>query len=106
MSQYKQKTQHPSHHLHTHTTYFNTPRLNRHYLNNGRNTTNIPTDPHTVTTTDIQYYYHIIRNTFGANLPIDFLSFIVLCTFIYVYVSYVLWFVCIVSFSTYIYNMQ
>ena len=34
-SQYKQKTQHPSHH-------------------NGRYTTNIPTDPHTVTTTDIK----------------------------------------------------
>ena len=29
-SQYKQKTQHPSHPLHKHTTYFNTPRL-KHY---------------------------------------------------------------------------
>ena len=30
-SQYKQKTQHPSHPLHKHTTYFNTPRLkNKH----------------------------------------------------------------------------
>ena len=48
-SQYKQKTQHPSHPLHKHTTYFNTPRLK-----NGRYTTNIPTDPHTVTTTDIK----------------------------------------------------
>ena len=27
-SQYKQKTQHPSHPLHTHKTYINTPRLN------------------------------------------------------------------------------
>ena len=27
-SQYEQKTQHPSHPLHKHTTYFNTPRLN------------------------------------------------------------------------------
>ena len=27
-SQSKQKTQHPSYHLHKHTTYFNTPRLN------------------------------------------------------------------------------
>ena len=27
-SQYKQKTQHPSHPLHKHTTHFNTPRLN------------------------------------------------------------------------------
>ena len=26
-SQYKQKTQHPSHPLHKHTTYFNTPRF-------------------------------------------------------------------------------
>ena len=34
-SQYKQKTQHPSHPLHKHTT-------------------NIPKDPHTVTTTDIK----------------------------------------------------
>ena len=45
-SQYKQKTQHPSRPLHKHTTYFNTPRL-KHYFNNGRYTTNIPTDPHT-----------------------------------------------------------
>ena len=30
-SQYKQKTQHPSHPLHKHTTYFNTPRL-KHYF--------------------------------------------------------------------------
>ena len=28
-SQYKQKTQHPSHPLHKHTTYFNTPRLKK-----------------------------------------------------------------------------
>ena len=26
---YKQKTQHPSHPLHKHTTYFNTPRLKK-----------------------------------------------------------------------------
>ena len=52
-SQYKQKTQHPSHPLHKHTTYFNTPRLKKPTIfNNGRYTTNIPTDPHTVTTTD------------------------------------------------------
>ena len=31
-SQYKHKTQHPSHPLHKHTTYFNTPRLNKHYF--------------------------------------------------------------------------
>ena len=54
-SQYKQKTQHPSHPLHKHTTYFNTPRLKKTTIfNNGRYTTNIPTDPHTVTTTDIK----------------------------------------------------
>ena len=29
-SQYKQKTQHPSHPQHKHTTYFNTPRLKKH----------------------------------------------------------------------------
>ena len=57
-SQYKQqtKTQHPSHSLQKHTTYFNTPRLNT-IFNNGRYTTNIPTDPHTVTTTDIKHIH-------------------------------------------------
>ena len=50
-SQYKQKTQHPQH---KHTTYFNTPRLKSTIFNNGRYTTNIPTDPHTVTTTAIK----------------------------------------------------
>ena len=54
-SQYKQKTQHPSHPLHKHTTYFNTPRQKKTTIfNNGRYTTNIPTYPHTVTTTDIK----------------------------------------------------
>ena len=49
-SQYKQKTQHPSHPLHKHTTFFNTPRLKTTTIfNNGRYTTNIPTDPHTIT---------------------------------------------------------
>ena len=32
VSQYKQKTQHPSHPVHKHTTYFNTPRLKTHYF--------------------------------------------------------------------------
>ena len=41
--QYKQKTQHPSHPLHKHTTYFNTPRLKNTIFNNGRYTTNITT---------------------------------------------------------------
>ena len=49
-SQYKQKTQHPSHPLHKHTTYFNTPRLKNTIFNYDRYTTNIPTDPHTITT--------------------------------------------------------
>ena len=31
-SQYIQKTQHPSHPIHKHTTYFNTPRLKKHYF--------------------------------------------------------------------------
>ena len=54
-SQYKQKTQHPSYPLHKHTTYFNTPRLKTPTIfNNGRYTTNFPTDPYTVTTTDIK----------------------------------------------------
>ena len=51
-SKYKQKTQHPSHPLHKHTTYFNTQRLKKTIFNNGRYTTNIPTD--TVTTSDIK----------------------------------------------------
>ena len=44
-SQYKQKTQHPSHLLHKYTTYFNTPRLKTTIFNNGYYTTNIPRDP-------------------------------------------------------------
>ena len=54
-SQYNQKTQHPSHPLHKHTTYFNTPKAKKsHIFNNGRYTTIFPTYPHTVTTTDIK----------------------------------------------------
>ena len=41
-------------HLHKHTTYFNTPRLKNTIFNNGRYTTNIPTDPNTITTADIK----------------------------------------------------
>ena len=51
---YQQKIQHPSHSLHKHTTYFNNPRLNNTIFNNGRYTTNITTDTHSVTTTDIK----------------------------------------------------
>ena len=63
-SQYKQKTQHPSHPLHKHTTSIPSPTQIHNILqlskakntifNNGRYTTNIPTDPHTVTTTYIK----------------------------------------------------
>ena len=53
-SHYKKKTQHPSHPLHKHTTYFNNPRLKYTIFNKGRYTTNIPTDPHTITTPDIK----------------------------------------------------
>ena len=63
-SQYKQKTQHPSHPLHKHITYFNPPRLKNTIFNNGRYTTNIPTDPHIITTTDIKQtcaiYKHLL----------------------------------------------
>ena len=48
-SQYKQKTQHPSHLLQKLTPYFNTPRQKTPFL-----TTNIPTNPHTIATTDIK----------------------------------------------------
>ena len=61
VSQYKQK-----HNIdHTLTqTYFNTARLRKTTIfNNGRYTTNIHTDPHTITTTDIKtncdIYIHI-----------------------------------------------
>ena len=51
-SQYKQKTQHPSHPLHKILQHSKAKKS--HYFNNGRYTTDIPTDPHTVTTTDIK----------------------------------------------------
>ena len=44
-SHYKQKTQHPSHSLHKHTTYFNTARLKNTIFNNGRYTSNFPQTP-------------------------------------------------------------
>ena len=45
-TQCKQKIQHPSHPLHKHTTYFNSPRLKNTIFNNGRYTTNIPPHNH------------------------------------------------------------
>ena len=62
--QYKQKTQHPSHPLHKHTTYFNTPRLKPTIFTNGRYTTNIRTDPPPpTTTTDIKTNMHHIHTS-------------------------------------------
>ena len=65
-SQYKQKTQHQSHPLHKHTTYFKTPRLKKTLIfNNVRYTVNITTEPHTINITDIKtcaiYNYKIQR---------------------------------------------
>ena len=62
-SQYKQKTQHPSHLLHKHTTYFNTPRLKNTIFYNSRYTINFPTDPHTVATTGIKTNMHNIHTS-------------------------------------------
>ena len=46
---------HNIHHITSPTqTYFKTPRVKNAIFNNGCYTTNIPTDPHTVTTTDIK----------------------------------------------------
>ena len=58
--QYNQKTQHPSHSLHKHTPYFNTPRLKKHYFQQRLLQNNI----YTVTTTDIKQssaiYIHLL----------------------------------------------
>ena len=46
-SQYKQKTQHPSHPLHKHTTYFNTPRLKKTlFLTTAATQQTFPQTPH------------------------------------------------------------
>ena len=65
------ETLHPSHPLHKHTTYFNTPRLKKPTIfNNGRYTTNIPTDSHTMTTTDIKTtMHHIHTSIVSRHLP-------------------------------------
>ena len=70
-SQYEQQTQNPSHPLHKHsTTCFNIPRLiNPTIFNNNHYTTNIPTDPHTITTTDIKTNMrHIHRSIVSRHL--------------------------------------
>ena len=53
-SQYKQKTQHPSHPLHKHTTYFNTPRLKKHYFEQRPLHNKHSHRPPHITTTDIK----------------------------------------------------
>ena len=54
-SQIRQKAQYPSHPLYRYTTHNTSPRLMKPTtLNNSRYTTNIPTDPCTVTTADIK----------------------------------------------------
>ena len=54
-SQVRQKAQYPLHPLHRYTTHNNSQRLKKHTIfNNSQYTTNIPTDPCTVTTADIK----------------------------------------------------
>ena len=53
-SQYKHITHHPSHPLHKHTPYFNTPRLKTHYILQGPLQNKPSLRPHKVTTTDIK----------------------------------------------------
>ena len=51
------------------TQTFNTRRLKKTIFNNGRYTANIPTDPHTVTTTDIKTNMrHIHRSIVSRHL--------------------------------------
>ena len=65
----QKKTQQPSHPLHKRTTYFNTPRLKNTIFNNGCYTTNIPTDPHTITTTDIKTNVRHIHTSIDSRHP-------------------------------------
>ena len=63
-SQIRQKAQYPSHPLHKYTTYNNSQRLMKPTtFNNSRYTTNIPTDPCTVTTADIKANMRDIHTT-------------------------------------------
>ena len=75
-SQYKQKTEHPSHPLHKHTTYFNTPTLKTHYflttaasqqtfpqtptqsLQQNSEQTNLPSSNHTYTKSTPNHIHH------------------------------------------------
>ena len=68
-SQYKQKTQHPSHPLLKHTTYFLTLQGLKHYLKQWTLHNNIPKDLRTVTTTDIKTNMrHIHTSIVSRNL--------------------------------------
>ena len=63
-SQVRQKAQYPSHPLHRYTTHNTSQRLKKPTtFNNSRYTTNIPTDPCTVTTTDIKANMHDIHTS-------------------------------------------
>ena len=64
VSQIRQKAQYPSHPLYKYTTYNNSQRLMKPTtFNNSRYTTNIPTDPCTVTTADIKANMRDIHTT-------------------------------------------
>ena len=68
VSQYKQKTQHPSH-PQTHNILQHSKALKNTIFNNGRYTTTIPTDPHTVTITDTKTNMcHIHTSTVSRHL--------------------------------------
>ena len=63
-SQVRQKAQYPSHPLYRYTTHNNSQRLMKPTtFNNSRYTTNIPTDPCTVTTADIKANMRDIHTT-------------------------------------------
>ena len=63
-SQIRQKAQYPSHPLYKYTTHNNSQRLMKPTtFNNSRYTTNIPTDPCTVTTADIKANMRDIHTT-------------------------------------------
>ena len=54
--------------LHKHTAYFNTPRLKKNTIfNNGRYTTIIPTDPHTIATTYIKTNMRHIHTSIASR---------------------------------------
>ena len=62
-SQYKQKTQHITSPTQTHNILQHSKAKKNTIFNNGHYTTNISTDPHTVTTTDIKTNMHHIHTS-------------------------------------------